>query len=283
MYRAKELGRNRLEVFDEHLRAEIVDRLRLETDLRRAVERGELTVAYQPIVDLASDKVAMVEALLRWRHPERGLLMPGSFLSIAEDSGLIVAIGHWVLEQACQDLLGFADATEIGLAVNLSARQVAQPDLADRCAEVLERLGLGAHRLVVEITETALLENSDTVSANLAKLRALGVRLAIDDFGTGFSSLSSLHRVPVDMLKIDRSFVGALGMGPATESRRPIVHALVSMSQALGLQVVAEGVEHAEQLVELRALGCHLAQGFTFSEAVGPARLAELLRADDHG
>jgi diguanylate cyclase (GGDEF)-like protein/PAS domain S-box-containing protein len=283
MYRAKELGRNRLEIFDEHLRAELLDRLRLETDLRRAIERDELEVAYQPILDLASGKVAIVEALLRWRHPDRGLLLPGSFLPIAEDSGLIVGIGRWVVEQACTDLLACPGAEQVALAVNLSARQVAQPDLADQLAEVLRRLGLGTDRLVVEILETALLEDSDTVSANLASLRALGVRLAIDDFGTGFSSLSSLHRVPVDILKIDRSFVAALGMDPATESRRPIVHALVSMCQALGLQVVAEGVERPDQLAELRALGCHLGQGFAFSEAVGPSRLADLLRPGAFG
>jgi EAL domain-containing protein (putative c-di-GMP-specific phosphodiesterase class I) len=241
-------------------------RLRLETEnaLHRALERDELRNFYQPIVDIKSGTCAGAEALVRWQHPERGLVAPDSFIDLAEESGLIVPLGRWVLEAACRQLMEWRAAGQVSesfkIAVNLSPPQLAQPDLVQQVADALERTGAPAERIFLEITESVLMAET-SVDAMVA-LRALGVRLSIDDFGTGYSSLGYLRRFPVDTVKVDRSFVDGLG----TESEdSAIVAAVVSLGHALGLTVVAEGVETERQLAELRALGCDRAQGFWFA------------------
>jgi diguanylate cyclase (GGDEF)-like protein/PAS domain S-box-containing protein len=264
MYRAKAAGKGRWELFDEEMRSSA--RLRLETEnaLHRALEREELRNYYQPIVDIATGTCAGAEALVRWQHPDRGLVAPDAFIDLAEESGLILPIGRWVLEAACRQLMEWRTNGQVSdaftIAVNLSARQLAQPDLVQQVADALERTGAPAERIFLEITESVLMAER-SVDAMVA-LRALGVRLSIDDFGTGYSSLGYLRRFPVDTVKVDRSFVD--GLGTETEDSA-IVAAVVSLGHALGLTVVAEGVETERQLAELRALGCDRAQGFWFA------------------
>ena len=265
MYRAKERGRNRIEVFDQAMRAEAVTRVERCTALRRAVENCELVVHYQPQLRLADESMSGVEALVRWEHPGLGLLGPDQFIGLAEDTGLIVALGAVVLRTACREVVSWPSASgaeAVSVAVNLSARQLSEPQLIDTVWDVLHETGMNPDRLCLEITESVLMEDVASSVEALLGLKALGVRLAIDDFGTGYSSLSYLRRFPVDVVKIDRSFVTGLGVDPAAEA---IVAAVVNLAHALGLVVVGEGVETEEQLVALRALGCDRAQGFLWS------------------
>ncbi len=275
MYRAKERGRGRYELFDQGMRARAVERLQLENELRRAIGRDELRVHYQPIVSLESGAVTAFEALVRWQHPRRGLIAPGDFIPTAEESGVIESLGRWVLERACRQAADWHAATPdgfpVGMSVNLSARQVAQPDLPQLVGEMLTSTGLDPSSLNLEITESALVEESAAPVENLAALRAMGVRLVIDDFGTGYSSLAYLRRFPLDAIKIDRSFVKGLGV---ERDSAAIVDALIAMARALSLGVIAEGVETATQIEELKRLGCRQAQGFFFATA---------LQADDVG
>jgi EAL domain-containing protein (putative c-di-GMP-specific phosphodiesterase class I) len=253
-------------------------RIRLDTEnaLHRALERDELRIYYQPIVELADRTCAGAEALVRWQHPDRGLVAPDAFIDLAEETGLIVPIGAWVLEQACHQLMEWRAAGAVSatfsMAVNLSARQLAQPDLVARVAEALERTGVPRELVCLEITESVLM--AETTIEAIDALRALGVRLSIDDFGTGYSSLGYLRRFPVDSVKVDRSFVDGLG----TESEdSAIVAAVVSLGHALGLSVVAEGVETELQLAELGALGCDRAQGFWFARPLPADRFVEVV------
>lgn len=265
LFRAKELGRGRIEAFDRELRERVTQRVRTERELRGAVERGELSLRYQPIVDLRSGEVEAVEALVRWQHPDRGLVSPIDFIQVAEESGLIVPLGEWVLETACRQgaewLKTMTFPRPLQISVNLSARQLAAPGVRTRITETLQRTGLPATNLSLEVTESVLIEQEDAVEI-LTDLRKQGVRIMLDDFGTGYSSLSYLRRFEVDALKIDRSFVTELG-----ERRQDalIVAALVQMAAALGIDAVAEGVETAQQAQLLRVLGCELAQGFHFA------------------
>jgi predicted signal transduction protein with EAL and GGDEF domain len=279
MYRAKERGRGRCEMFDAEMRARAVSRLEVERELCHAVERDELELHYQPVVALGSGEIVGLEALVRWRHPERGVLDPGEFVSIAEDSGLIEPIGRWVQETACRQALGWhalqPDRRPFDVSVNLSARQVAHPDLAGSVAEILTRTGLEPVNLRLEITESSLVEESATATATLEALSRLGVRLVLDDFGTGYSSLAYLNRFPFDALKIDRSFIEGLGI---ERERTAIVEAVVGMARALSLDAIAEGVESEAQLSELRRLGCDFAQGHLFSRPLAPGKVTELLR-----
>jgi diguanylate cyclase (GGDEF)-like protein/PAS domain S-box-containing protein len=279
MYRAKERGRGRCEMFDAEMRARAVRRLEVERELRHAVERDELELHYQPVVALGSGEIVGLEALVRWQHPERGVLDPGEFVSIAEDSGLIEPIGRWVQETACRQALGWhalqPDRRPLDVSVNLSARQVAHRDLADSVAEILARTGLEPVNLRLEITESSLVEESATATATLEALSDLGVRLVLDDFGTGYSSLAYLNRFPFDALKIDRSFVEGLGV---EQERTAIVEAIVGMARALSLDAIAEGVENEAQLSELRRLGCDYAQGHLFSRPLAPRKVTDLLR-----
>jgi len=284
MYRAKELGRNRLEVFDDAMQAAAVARLTIGNDLRRAVDRHEFTLLHQPVVDVVTRRIIGAEALVRWAHPTRGLLLPETFISITEESGLIVPIGEWVLDSALSQARTWAD--QHGLdgfqqSVNLSARQLSSPALIDLVAEVLDRHHWAPAQLVLELTESVLLDDLEVTLAALLQLKELGVQLAIDDFGTGYSSLTYLQRFPVDSVKIDQTFVSGLTTAPVAEamhSEATIPRAVVVMAHALGLTALAEGVETEDQLAVLRELGCDQAQGYLFSPPVSGDDFSELLR-----
>jgi diguanylate cyclase (GGDEF)-like protein/PAS domain S-box-containing protein len=278
MYRAKEQGRARCELFDAEMRARALRRLEVEHELRHGIERGELVLHYQPVVALATGEITGLEALVRWNHPKRGQLDPAEFIQVAEESGLIEPIGRWVQEAACRQILEWhelrPDERPLDVSVNLSARQVSRRDLASSVSEVLARTGLDPVHLRLEITESVLVEESASAKATLEALSEIGVRLVLDDFGTGYSSLAYLNRFPLDALKIDRSFVDALGV---EQERTAIVEAIIGMARALSLDVVAEGVENEAQLSELRRLGCDYAQGHLFSRALPPAKISGLI------
>ena len=277
MYRAKDRGKARYELFDPSMNAHALHRLELENQLRRAVERGELRVYYQPKVDLASGNIAGTEALVRWEHPERGLVSPAEFIPLAEETGLILPLGKWVLGEACRqakEWQGRKPGASQAISVNLSARQFQQKNLVEEISEVLRETGLQPSCLIVEITESVLMEDAAANGATLLKLKDLGVRVAIDDFGTGYSSLSYLKRFPVDVLKIDRSFVRGLGEDAGAGA---IVQAVIDLGDALGLELVAEGIETAEHAELLRKMGCHIGQGFYFAKPLPAAQAAEKL------
>jgi diguanylate cyclase (GGDEF)-like protein/PAS domain S-box-containing protein len=280
LYRAKDHGRGRYEVFDRVMRVRTLERLSLENDLRRAVDGGELRVEYQPVVSLRDRSVLGVEALAHWEHPERGAIQPQEFIPIAEESGLIVPIGEWVLREACRQASEWhaasPDSPPLGVSVNLSVRQITQRDVAGMVARTLRDTGLDPQCLCLEITETVILDDSDAASQALRALLALGVGMVLDDFGTGYSSLAYLTRLPIQGLKIDRSFVKRLG---ANERSTAIVNAIVRMAEALSIEVTAEGVETARQSEELQRLGCHRAQGFYFAHPLPASEVAELQRA----
>jgi diguanylate cyclase (GGDEF)-like protein/PAS domain S-box-containing protein len=279
MYRAKAQGKGRHVVFDSSMRRAAVERLELEAALRHAVEREELVLLYQPLVALPDGRVKGTEALLRWDHPVHGRITPDRFIPLAEQTGLIVPIGAWVVHEACREAVTWPD--HLTVAVNVSTRQLGTTDLADVVADALACSGLEPERLCLEITETALLSDVDGVTATLASLKALGVRLAIDDFGVGHASLLHLRRLlPVDQLKIDKSFVDGI-VHDAEDSA--IVTGVVRLAQSLGLEAVAEGVETAEQAALLDAMGCPSAQGFLFARPLEPDGLRELLLAQRSG
>jgi diguanylate cyclase (GGDEF)-like protein/PAS domain S-box-containing protein len=269
MYRAKALGRNRHEVFNEALHLAALDRLRLETDLRRAIQEESFGVHYQPIVSLADGRVAGFEALVRWRHPAWGLVPPSQFIQVAEETGLILPIGRWVLSEACARIhrwqLEHPSDPPLAINVNLSRRQLLQADLIEQIRRILEVTGVAPETLQLEITESAILENPDGAVDLLRHLKSLDIELCVDDFGTGYSSLSSLQEFPVSVLKIDRSFIR--GMGPEGE-RDEIVRAVVGLAHSLHMQVVAEGVETEGQLERLRAMGCDYGQGYLLCHAL---------------
>jgi EAL domain-containing protein (putative c-di-GMP-specific phosphodiesterase class I) len=263
MYVAKARGKAHYELFEPAMRDLAVERSGLRNDLEWALPRGELVVHYQPVVDVVTGALRGFEALVRWNHPVRGLLGPDEFIELAEDSGLIIPIGGWVMRQACSQAAAWrlAHQRDLTMAVNVSARQLQAPGLVDVIASALEETGLDPGALVLEITESATVDNTEGVIARLAELKALGVGLAIDDFGTGYSSLSYLRRFPVDQLKVDRSFVAGLATNPGDLA---IVASVVNLAGALGIRVVAEGVERVDQLEKLCEMGCDLAQGFNW-------------------
>jgi diguanylate cyclase (GGDEF)-like protein/PAS domain S-box-containing protein len=277
MYRAKEQGRARCEFFDETMQTEAATRLEVQTALNWAVQRDEMRVFYQPLVDIASGRPVGVEALVRWQHPERGIVEPSDFVTLAEDAGLIVPIGQAVLNRAAAEFAGWraiAPTGPFGVAVNLSAHQLRHPGLIDHVRTALTKYDLTPSSLCLELTESALLEDLDRHIGVLLTLRDLGVRLALDDFGTGYSSLTYLKRFPVDIVKIDRSFVAGLGV---THCDTAIVRSVIELAHALSLTVVAEGIERPEQLEELRSLGCDLAQGYLFARPQPQACLLQQL------
>ena len=277
LHRAVEQGGDRHELFDEDLSAAALRRLQLETDLRRGVERGELVVFYQPVIELTSGRVVECEALVRWQHPTRGLVPPNDFIPLAEQTGLIVDAGMDVLNQACRQTRAWQEelGTPLGIAVNLSARQFEDPDLVAGVTAALRDSDLDAASLTLEITETAVIRNPDAALATLHSLRAAGVRLAIDDFGTGYSSLSYLKSFPVDVLKIDRSFILRLDEDGQDAA---IVQAVLTLAQSLGMAVTAEGVETEQQLAWLgQSQTCDLAAGYLFSRPLPAAEVAPLL------
>ena len=281
MYRAKERGRGRFEVFDAGLRARITARLQVEADLRRALEgEGRLWVAYQPYYRLPGRRLAGVEALVRWDHPTRGNVSPADFIPIAEESGLVVPLGARVLRAACEQVVRWQRETGhdgLRLTVNVSARQMATPDFVDTVQEILTDTGLHPDSLGLEITERLLLEETPATALTIELLQALGVRLLLDDFGTGYSSLRYLQRYPLDGLKVDRAFVS--GLGEAGDGDGAIVEAIVGMARALGMGVIPEGVETEGQLERLCALGCDHAQGFLLSKPLPAADIESLLRS----
>jgi diguanylate cyclase (GGDEF)-like protein/PAS domain S-box-containing protein len=278
MYRAKSSGRARHAMFDTAMHQRAVLLLQTEADLRRALDRTELRVQYQPIISLSKGSIVGVEALVRWEHPERGMISPAEFVPVAEDSGLIVALDRWVLRRACTEVMGWfphlPEPADFRLNVNLSPRQLGLADLAQQVAEVLAETGLPASSLRLEITETAMMEQHDAAQRTLNALKQLGVQISIDDFGTGYSSLARLHRFPIDSLKVDRSFVEV--MGETGETSR-IARTIVLIGRTLGLSVIAEGVETARQLELLRELSCDAAQGYYFSRPLDGLVASELI------
>ena len=279
--RAKRLGRSRVEVFDTDLRAEALARLHRERDLRLAVDRGDLVLHFQPKVAVGSERIVGAEALLRWEHPEEGRIPPTEFIPIAEENGLIRRIGAWVLEESVRHARAWVDELpaheRFVISVNLSARQLSSPELLDDVARVLEVHRWPPDQLMLELTETVLIDDTETSLEALAALKRLGVKLAIDDFGTGYSSLNYLHRFPVDVVKIDRAFV--IDLDAAGEGS-PVAAAVMHVARALGLTTCAEGVEEGHQLDGLRALGCQWAQGFLFAEPLPADEMADALARD---
>ena len=272
MYSAKAAGKGTLARFDTEMQDKSAERLSLHTELAEAITSGQLRLCYQPIIDLASGDLRSGEALVRWQHPRLGLLSPDRFIPLAEDTGLIVALGRWVLEEACRQATSWPE--DVSVAVNLSARQLEDDSLLDDVTRVLTETGLTPSRLVLEVTETVVMLDIDTTVTRLAELRERGIRIAVDDFGTGYSSLSSLMRLPVDVLKIDRSFIASMLDRPEASS---LARVLVDMGRTLGLEVVAEGIEEATQEATLRAFACEQGQGFLYSRPVDAAQFLEVV------
>ena len=285
MYEAKGRGRARYTVFEPKMKARASEHLRVETELRRAIEREEFRVYYQPIVDLRTGRIAGVEALLRWQHPDRGLVPPLEFIPLAEETGLIVPIGQLVLEEACRQVCKWRDLypgkpgeEPLTVSVNLSVRQFGHPGLIEDIARVLRETGLDPRHLKLEITESIGAEDSGDAVATLNRLREMGIGLALDDFGTGYSALSYLKRFPITNLKLDRSFVAGLGQDAEDTA---IVHAVIAFAKALGLSVTAEGIETVEQLADLQSLSCEQGQGYYFSKPL-PSEAMDALLAEPH-
>ena len=284
MYAAKSEGKSQYCVYDPMMESSMVSHLQLAGELQRAIERDELVVFYQPSVVLSSQKIAGLEALVRWQHPTRGLVLPNDFIPIAEESGLILSIGRWVLRQACMQTrewqLAYPTDPPLSVAVNVSARQIHQPGLVQVVIDALSESGLPPESLVLEITETLVMQDAELAITRLNELKALGIRLAIDDFGTGYSSLSYLRRFPVDILKIDKSFVDGVGQ---LGKERELAQSIIELGQTLNLEIVAEGVERSDQLGWLKSRNCDLAQGFLFAKALDAETISALLSDTDGG
>jgi len=277
MYQAKERGRNTFEFFSEEMNARALERLSLEGQLRRALERDQFVLYYQPKVDVAAPRIVGAEALLRWRHPELGMVPPTRFIPVAEDTGMIVEIGEWVLREATRQLKAWSmqGLPPISVSVNVSGAQFRQRRLLETVRKTLEASGAAPDSLILELTESMLMDGASANVEMLTRLKATGVKLSMDDFGTGYSSLTYLKRFPIDELKIDRAFISGI---PAERDSMAIVAAIVAMARALGLKVVAEGVETEEQLRFLRVLRCEVYQGYLCSRPVPPEPFADLLR-----
>ncbi len=280
MYEAKSGGRARFAMFDAQMDEAVMQRVRLESELRTAIDQGQLRLHFQPLVDLTSGVIGQVEALVRWEHPERGMIAPDQFIPLAEQTGLIVQLGRWVLFEACRQLQEW-DAVGVGdrdlvMSVNLSPRQLRDPRLVTDIAQVLLATGVEPRRIQLEVTETMAVDNDDLTMSTLRTLRSMGLRLAIDDFGAGYSAFSYLRRCEVDSLKIDRSYVSSL---VAEDSDDRMVKAVIAFTQALGIETVGEGIETSEQAVRLREMGCDVGQGYLFSRPLPADQLTAILNA----
>jgi diguanylate cyclase (GGDEF)-like protein len=282
MYMAKDTGKGRYAVFAPEMHEAAVERMQLEADLQRAIKRDEFVVHYQPTVELASGKVTGMEALVRWRHPTKGLLPPADFIPLAEETGLILHIGRWVLHEACRQAVEWSDdrphRVPLSMSVNLSARQLQLNTVIDDVAAALDDTGLAPERLTLELTETVLMQDTGEVVPRLMRLKELGVQLAIDDFGTGYSSLSYLHKFPIDILKIDKSFTGNLRRGTG---EGVLTHAIIRLARTLRLRTVAEGIERPEQVGKLQAMGCQFGQGYYFAEPMAAEDAIERVYEDE--
>ncbi len=277
MYSAKASGHSNCQMFDPVMHEAALQRLALETDLHRAIQQEEFVLHYQPIVVLETGTITGFEALIRWQHPQRGLLFPGTFIPIAEEIGLIHVVSNWVLRQACGQLQQWQAqgliAETVTISVNLAAQQFSQPNLIESIDQILAETGLAPDRLTLELTESALMDNTKTATMMLQKLRERHIRLSIDDFGTGYSSLSYLHSFPVDALKIDRSFIQRIGDPSDTLS---LVKLIIDIARSMNMVVIAEGIETQQQRAQLQALRCDLGQGYLFSRPIAPHQVAQL-------
>jgi diguanylate cyclase (GGDEF)-like protein len=276
LYEAKARGKGRHALFEPSMQVAALERVSLEAALRLGLRRGEFRVVYQPIFDLGSERVSGVEALVRWEHPDRGLVAPAQFIPLAEETGLIVPLGQWVLEEACRQAAEWAREQDapFTITVNVSSRQLQHPMFVHEVERVLEESGLAAAALTLELTETSVIERPELALERFTALKALGVRLAIDDFGTGYSSLNHLQRFPFDVLKIDRAFTERVALGGQDAA---LAHAIVALGRALSLRTIAEGIETAEQREALAAMGCACGQGFLFARPQPAAEIARLL------
>jgi EAL domain-containing protein (putative c-di-GMP-specific phosphodiesterase class I) len=275
LYKAKAVGKGGYVLFESAMQTAAQDRIHLEMDLADALEADQLFLAYQPMLDLKDKRVVGVEALVRWRHPTRGVMAPDAFIPIAEDSGLIVPIGRWVLERACLQAAAWQESGHaISISVNVSARQLERAEFVEEVRAALRDSGLDAAALTLEITETVLMRKPDATARLLGELKELGVRIAVDDFGTGYSSLAYLRQFPVDSLKIDRSFITGLTRSGEAHA---LTHTLIQLGKALGLQTLAEGVEQHSQVRQLQHEGCDLAQGFLFARPLTPDAVERFL------
>ena len=279
MYQAKSAGRNNAQFFTEQMALHANERMNIENDLRYAVERGELRLHYQPRVD-RSGRLLGTEALVRWQHPQRGLVAPARFIPIAEESGLIVAIGAWIIDEACRQQAAWRDqgVGEIAVSINLSAVQLRDPELAATIKSALDRRRIRPQLIELELTESLLMEHAGATIELLHQLKALGVALSVDDFGTGYSSLNYLHRFPIDKLKIDQTFVTDMLDDP---NDLAITRAIIGLGHTLGLKVVAEGVEHVDEARMLAAAGCDELQGYLFSRPLAAEDFAVWKAAND--
>ena len=279
MYRAKLNGKGRYEMFDFNMRSGVVSSMQLEMDLRRAHDQKEFILHYQPIVSLINEEIIGFEALVRWNHPTRGMVPPNEFIPVAEDTGLILPIGQWILKEACQQMREWQEKYPLSnlltMSVNLSARQLEQPSLSEQIAEILKDARLDPKLLRLEITESVIMHNAEQAVTTVKQLRDMGVRVSIDDFGTGYSSLGYLHRFPVDTLKVDRSFINRIGNDGENAE---IVQTIIDLASNLDMEVIAEGVETIEQLDFLRRINCKYGQGYYYSRPLDSKSAAEVLR-----
>jgi diguanylate cyclase (GGDEF)-like protein/PAS domain S-box-containing protein len=283
MYRAKAQGKSCHEVFTNEMHQNVMTLMEMENDLRRAIERQEFQLFYQPIVSLSSGRVAGFEALVRWQHPEKGFISPGEFIALAEETGLIIPLGHWVLNEACTQLrkwqVKFSHHLPLSVSVNLSSRQFTQPNLPEQIGAILESTRLSPNLLKLEITESAIMENTESAMAMLMKIKAMGIQLSVDDFGTGYSSLGYLYRFPMDLLKIDRSFISRVDVDG---EKLELVRTITTLAWNLGMDVIAEGVETTKQLAQLKALKCEYGQGNLFSAALCVTEMEAFLSKPVH-
>lgn len=281
MYHAKEDGKACYRVFDAAMHAAAMQRLYLESDLRKAIQNQELTVYYQPIVALCTGKITGFEALVRWQHPQLGLVSPMTFIAIAEETGLIIDIDRWMIRQACAQLKKWKSAisleTDLSISVNISAKHFAEPDLVDYVNQVLAETQISPQYLKLEITESAIIDNPEAAAITLQQFQASQIQVSIDDFGTGYSSLSYLHSFPVDTLKIDRSFVQRIN---DSKDSLGLILLIINIARTMKMSVVAEGIETAQQLDQLKLLNCDFGQGYLFSQPLEPEKAIELISSN---